>query len=179
MAEPIKPVDLTGRPPLHDAILDRPPVTSLEEIADELGELVAKDVSLPVPARPGWEVVYSAAVDGQRLSAMRRACKDESQDTGVNEYEWAASILAVQCVRMVRNDKTVVDSTGAPLTFRSGELHTMLRIPSGAPSSATLAVKKFLGGDGIVQTTSVALFKAAGWQEDIAPNPTFGPSTGS
>lgn len=173
----MQPVDLTGRN--SDSILDRPPVTTLEELADELGELISKDVALPVPARPGWEVVYSGNVDGPRFSAMRRACKDEIQPSGVNEFEWAASVLAMQCVRIVRNGKMVVDVDGTPLTFRSPGLHAMLKVPSSAPSAATITARKFLGGDGIVQSTFNALLTAAGWQEDIAPNPTYGPSTGS
>lgn len=176
--EPIEPVDLTGRRPA-DSILDRPPVTSLEEIADEIGELISKDVALPIPPRPGWEVVYSGNVDGPRFNAMRRACRDEMQSSGVNEFEWAASVLAMQCVHLVRAGKMVVDAEGAPLTFRSPGLHAMLKIPASAPSAATIAVRKFLGGDGIVQATFNALLKVAGWQEDVAPNPTYGLSTGS
>lgn len=165
--------------PGRDVHLDAPSVTALDAIAEELGEVVSGEVTFPVDARPNYKVVYSKALDGPRMAAMRRSCKDESQPSGTNEYQWAKAVLAAQCVAIVRNGQRIVDSGGGLVTFRSPELWGPLKVPAGSPSGATLAVKKFYGSDGAASNTFQALLVAAGWASDVMPDPTEEPPTGS
>ena len=69
-----------------DPLIDAPAASHLEMLADELGAVDAGTVPLLVDARPGWSVLYSLGIDGPTLAGWRRACRDDTMPTGVDEF---------------------------------------------------------------------------------------------
>lgn len=167
-------VDLTGRRP--DPLLDAQPVTMLEELAGELAEIAGGEVTFPVAARPGYKVTYRTNLDGAQIASLRRGAKDTTQPSGVDEFRWGSAILAIYCVALSRHDLRIVDNGGQPVTFRHQDLHNILGIPPNVPSPAVAAIKKFYGSDAAVSATALALLRAAGYDDEVTPDPTDGSS---
>lgn len=157
----------------RDATVDVEPVTTLEQLADELVPVDLGETDLLVDNRPGWSVLYSLNLDGHQLSAWRRAARDDIADQ-VDDHLFNRSILAGQCRHICKDGKKLVDEAGQPVTFHSASLWRLLGVPAGAPSGATEAVKKFYGSDFAVVSTASAVLADAGFgkQARKAPDPT-------
>jgi hypothetical protein len=162
-----------------DPHVDAAAVTPLEELAAELAAPDRRTVTLLVESRPGWSVLYSLAIDGPQLAGWRRAAKDENADTGVDEWLWQRTICAAQCVEIRRGGAKVTDRAGKPLTFFSETLWSILKVPAGAPSGATEAVRKFYANDFDVAAVSDEIVSRAGFGKKAreAPDPTPGSSS--
>jgi hypothetical protein len=155
-----------------------PPMSDLEALADELAPVNAGTVTLLVDSRPGWGVTYSLGIDGPQLAGWRRANKDDTIPSGVDEFGWQRTILAAQCTGMVRQGAAVLDPQGRPVTFTSPELWRLLGVPAGSPSGATEAVRRFYANDFAVTSAADKVLSAAGFGKAAveAGNPTSGSS---
>lgn len=171
-------IDMTGRV-TTDTVLDAPPVTQLEALADELGPIAAKTVELVVDCRPGFTVVYELPRDGAQLAGWRKAAMGGAEPDDVNEALWHRVILVAQCRKIRRQNVDLVDGTGKPVTFYSTDLWGMLKVPQGAPDGAAVAVQNFYGRNDFDVSAVASKLLADGGLGKAArvADPTSGPST--
>jgi hypothetical protein len=161
---------------VSDALVDVAPMSSLEALASELGEVRTATIALRVESRPGWAVVFSAGVEGAQMAAWRRSALDDTIDPPtVDEFLFHRIFVAAQCIGMHHNGVPVTDNAGKAVTFYSADLWRLLGIPEGVPSGATLAVKKFYANDYAVAAVSERVLEEAGFGRKVeVESPTIG-----
>lgn len=159
-----------------DPILDAAPLSTLDLVADELGDVDAGTISLLVDKRPGWSVVYSLALDGPTLAGWRRAARDETTPSGVDEFAWQRTICAAQATQLYRNGTRMVDEQGQAVNFRNESLWRFLKVPASSPSGAVEAVRKFYANDFAVGAAAEAIMAKAGFGKAATEDPTIGSS---
>lgn len=135
--------------------------SAFDALAEEIRHHVEiEPLTTVTPARPGWKVRYRCDIDGDKLQAFRRKCKDRSQAEGYDDIKFAAMVLADQCEAIIQGDAEVLDESGERVTFR----HAMMRERMGG--RAISAVRQWYGRDGDVAVTAGAVMRQAGFDEE-------------
>lgn len=124
--------------------------------------LMAQSEDYPVPAREsdGVEVRYCTYIGRVEWEAFTTAHRGDADGL-------VAAVLVEQCRGLVVDGELGVDPSGAPLTFTSPELQTVL----GA-TDAHDAVWKLYLRDGDAGRVFQALRRASGWDLQAPVNPT-------
>lgn len=147
--------------------------TELDEVRDDLEKDVeAEPCVIPIPLRPGYELVFDASIPGPLMEKWTKSAKSRKALDGVDELKLALLVIANKNVEL-RKDGRPVTEGGRPLNVRSTALHTILKV--GRPFEA---VQKLLGSDGHVIQMAREVAAAAGWSDGLvqaAENPTQGP----
>jgi hypothetical protein len=162
MTEPVRSFSaVDAGTDVDDADLAIPAESALEALRDELADELEGDlITIPVPARPGYELRCATGVRYEQLSAWRKAAADKTKPGGLNELHYAAIILG-NVTRGIRRQGEEVVTPDGPLTFASRELHELLGV-----TRARDAVIKLFGKDGHVVRACRSVLEAAGYGTD-------------
>jgi hypothetical protein len=148
--------------PVDDDIAETGAPTTLDALREELtAEVVPQDLVLPVPGRPGYEVRYSLALDGERVQKWRKASANRSMPDGVDELAFAQRLLASQMRAVIRDGEEILDQ-GEPVTVRTAALLEVLEAHRPVDG-----VRKLYGLDGHIISTATSVFREAGYGEDL------------
>lgn len=141
-------------------------VPALDAIVGELTVELESERTFPVPGRPGYAVVYDVDVDHTMLGLWRKGARDKDQPDAFDELKFSCTILAAQCIRIIRNGEPLL-LDGVEVTFRDRPFFTLIDT-----QGANAAVRRFYGRDAHVIATSKAVLEAAGYGSDIDEDPT-------
>lgn len=163
-------VDLTRPPtsPLEadEVIAPGKHTPALDSLVGELTAELAAEKTFPVPGRPGYAVTFDVDVDHTMLGLWRKAARDKDQPDAFDELKFACTIVAAQCIRIIRNGAPL-ELDGVEVTFRDRAFFTLL-----GTQSANSAVRKLYGRDAHIIATSTAILSAAGYGSDVDEDPT-------
>lgn len=151
----------------------------IQEVEEELrDEVPAREGTVKVPGRPGYEIRYSTeGIDYDTVTVWRKRSADDKKPGGSNELTFGAIVIANACQAIVRNGEDLV-LDGQVATFRSKRLIEIL----GA-IKAVHAVKKLFGNDFELIAASWEILSDAGISrpdengedgEDLDEGPTSG-----
>jgi hypothetical protein len=144
----------------------KPASSALEALREDFLAETDDDLeTLPVKARPGYEVRYSTLIPYEQYAAWRKASEDDDMPGGLNELRLGCLVLAGACRGIVRHGEDVL-TDGKPLAFGSPAFHDLLGV-----SRSVDAVRRFYGRDPYVTKTASKVLAAAGWAPD-SPDPT-------
>lgn len=128
--------------------------------ADVLADL-DETVTLPVPARPGWGIVYSTQMPYEQWEMWRR---DAIRGGKLDELRWATSALVAQCRDIVKDGQPV--GVGGPCTFNTPDLQAVLAADGGPRH----AVQLLYGRDGhVIQAFGTLCIEAGYGADAITP----------
>lgn len=162
-------VDVT-RPPAAleaDEIIEPGKHTpALDSIVGELTAELENEKTFEVPGRPGYAVTYDVDIDHTMLGLWRRRARDKDQPDEFDELKFSLTILAAQCLRIIRNGAPL-ELDGDEVTFRDRAFFTLL-----GTQSANAAVRKLYGRDAHAIAASRAVLEAAGYGTELDEDPT-------
>lgn len=175
------------RSPLTDTPLDDGdpddhvgPEAPIDLVRSEItAAVVAADIMLEVPTRPGYHVTFRRDFTADDIrqwrtrSKSRRARRARTDDgDNLDEIKFAAMVVVSTCTGIVRRGTTVYDDAGDPMTFRSDELLAMYPEANG---QTTQAARLFYASDAYLSAAAEAVLIEAGWGstlEDAGEDPT-------
>ena len=175
------------RSPLTDTPLDdgdpddhAGPEAPIDLVRAEItAAVVAADIMLEVPTRPGYHVTFRRDFTADDIrqwrarSKSRRARRARTDDgDNLDEIKFAAMVVVSTCTGIVRRGTAVYDDAGDPMTFRSDELLAMYPEANG---QTTQAARLFYASDAYLSAAAEAVLIEAGWGstlEDAGEDPT-------
>ncbi|MEG1971247.1 MAG: hypothetical protein RR101_14140 [Burkholderiaceae bacterium] len=146
--------------------------SDLAVIAAEFADDDKPDVAtIPLDHRPGYSVVFSLDFTGRDLDTLRKRSKDKRFVDNMDGIKFAALLLGLTCVDILRNGQPLGDALGVdgPVTFATPEVQDL----TGTRGSVDATVRKMLKRESGVETVSRRLMTEAGWgDEAYAQDPT-------
>lgn len=142
----------------------RPP-TALEDLLADFTEAEPdRRLTLEVPQRPGYAVVYRVSdVSYEQVQAWRRRARDDKMPGGTNEAQAMAITLAALCEGIIRRGVTVTEA-GEPVTFATPSFQALLARGTGRTvARAADAVRALYDADGQVIVAGMRVLEAAGF----------------
>jgi hypothetical protein len=133
------------------------PVTLADRIRADLAARRRKVVEVVHPDAPAWRAFFRLPSDRTEVADLTRRAEQASKRK--QAYFLDAAILAKFNESLEFEGEPLLDDAGDPLTFRSDTLFELL----GGAASASDAVRKVYGSDGIVSAVTEQLMKAAGY----------------
>lgn len=143
--------------PGRDAQPDLRPVTLADRIRADLAARQRKVVEVVHPDAPAWRAYFRLPSDRTEVNDLTR--RAEQAVKRKQPYFLDAAILAKFNESLEFDGERLLDDAGEPMTFRSEELLELL----GGATSASDAVRKVYGSDGIVSAVTERLMRAAGY----------------
>lgn len=135
--------------------------TELDDLEAELGATELPTVTLAVPGRPRYAVVYRLSFTDRDLDTWRRKAKDKRYADGVSGTKFAAILLASTCLRVLRDGETL-EVDGKVATFTSRPFLELLKA-----TTAVDGVLKLYGLEGHAQQAAGSVQRAAGWLDPV------------
>lgn len=144
------------------------PVTSRPSPLDELRSEAQKDidrlVEYEVSTRPGYRLQFRTVIDAEDVRRYQRAAQGKRKKAeDADPILQAGMPLAEYNTAILKDGVAIVGSDGEDLTINSSEFIGMMGV-----STAVQAAQKFLG-DGLLLSMGNALFREAGYGEDLTP----------
>lgn len=140
----------------------------LDDLRSELTSKVVETTTIPVTGRPGYAVRCRLDFTSRDLDNLRKRCKDKRFVDKIDGIKFAALLLALTTVAVVRHGKDLELDGTSPVTFTSPELQGLYGTPD-----AQSTVRAFYGLEGHVDAASRTLMGEAGWGDEVyAADPT-------
>lgn len=160
-------------PPTDDELAGKSPLQQLEESLGEPAEEVEL-TKLRVPRRKGVELLFdSSKINSTNRKAWQKRATKRSRRAGVepevDDFLFACLILANTHVGTLSNGREARDSEGTPLTFAHAQLWAMVKARD--PQEC---IEKLFANDQHVSVASGEVLLAAGFDDDLAADPTAG-----
>lgn len=133
------------------------PVSLADRIRADLATRKRKVVEVVHPDAPAWRAFFRLPTDRTEVADLTR--RAEQAVKRKQPYFLDAAILAKFNESIEFDGEQLLDDAGEPMTFRSEGLFELL----GGAVSASDAVRKVYGSDGIVSAVTEQLMKAAGY----------------
>lgn len=139
-----------------------------DELDDELAELDTPTVDLEVPRRPGYALRCRTDFTSRDIDLLLKRCRDKRFATGSDSVKYAALLLGLTCIAVLRHGEPLELDGTSPITLTSSELWAKLDT-----SSADETARKLYGVEGHVDAAGNRLMAEAGWGDDVyATDPT-------
>ena len=142
--------------------------SDLDDLRNELTAKVAETTTIPVTGRPGYAVRCRLDFTSRDLDGLRKRCKDKRFVDKVDGIKFAALLLALTTVAVVRHGRDLELEGVSPVTFTTPEFQGVY-----GTADAQSTVRAFYGLEGHVDAASRVLLEEAGWgDEAYAADPT-------
>lgn len=166
--------DALTLPATTDELAGLSPLAELESFLAE-NEATRAPITLPVPLRPGIEIIYDPNIDGEmQLAVWRRRCQveDKGRVVDFNPTKFATLIIASTCAGIKINGREVTVD-GESLTFNHPRVKELVTAPGKPPAADQgLAARLMYGGprrsgDGNMLETADEILEAAGYSPEL------------
>jgi len=151
------------------------PSNALAELIDDLvADVEVPTITVPVPNKPGWELVCMPVITAEQRKRWTKQSRNrewkptDPEIFALDQEAFNATIVAETCVAILRNGAPVRDELGEDVTFSSEWLHRAV----GKRVTHVELVRLFFRNESHIADAASAIAEAA-----AKPVPTAASST--
>lgn len=139
--------------------------SDLDDLKAELGATERPTVTIRVPQRPRYSVRCRLDFTGKELDGIRKKAKDRKFSDGIDGPKFAALLIAITCVDILRDGKPLAEALGieGPVTFTTRPLQALMET-----AAATETARKLFALDGDLDAAAQKVLRDAGWGDEAA-----------